>query len=430
MTTYAQMTDAELTSLQAELQAAYDAFVAKGLSLNMARGKPSPAQLELARPMLDVLDSTTDISAYTDADVFNYGVIDGIPEARALMASLMEVPTDDVIVMGNSSLNIMYDTVARAMTHGVLGSAPWSELDTVRFLCPVPGYDRHFGICEHFGIEMIDIPMGENGPDMDLVESLVSADDSIKGIWCVPKYANPTGICYADEVVDRLGALCPAAADFRIFWDNAYAVHHLDPAAPVAVKNIKDACAQAGHPDLWYMFASTSKISFAGAGIAAFAASPANIAAIKKDLFFQTIGHDKTNQLRHVMFFKDRAGIDAHMARHAAILAPKFACVLETFERELTPAGIGAWTTPKGGYFISFDGLPDTAQRTVALAKAAGVTLTGAGATYPYRNDPSDSNIRIAPSYPSLEELAQACELFTLCVKLASIEKILAERAA
>ncbi len=425
MTTYATMTIDELESLRIALYQEYDAFVAKGLSLNMARGKPSVAQLELARPMLDVVNAQTDVSAYTAVDVFNYGALDGIPEAKQLMASIMEVPSEDVIVMGNSSLNIMYDTIARAMTHGILGSTPWSKLEAVKFLCPIPGYDRHFAICEHFGIEMINVPMHDDGPDMDMIERLVAADDSIKGIWCVPKYANPTGICYSDDVIMRMGALTPAASDFRIFWDNAYAVHHLDSAHPVAVMSIREACKAAGHEDLWYMFASTSKVSFAGGGIAVVASSAANIADIKKNMFFQTIGHDKINQLRHVVFFKNLDGINAHMTAHAAILAPKFEIVLEIFENNLASAGIGEWTSPRGGYFISFDGMPGTAKRIVSLAKAAGVTLTGAGATYPYGEDPEDRNIRIAPSYPPLDELAQACELFTLCVKIASVEKLL-----
>lgn len=428
MSTYADTPTEELQTTLSTLKARYDEFKAKGLSLNMARGKPSPEQLELSKPMLDCIDSQTDVSTYTQTDVFNYGCLDGIPEAKELMGQMMDVPADNVIVCGNASLNIMYDTISRAMTHGVLGNTPWCKLPEVKFLCPVPGYDRHFAVTEHFGITMIDIPLEADGPDMNLVEKYVSEDASIKGIWCVPKFANPTGSCYSDEVVARFGALKPAAPDFRIFWDNAYVVHYLDPAEPVALASIKDACEENGNPDMWYEFASTSKISFAGAGIAAIASSDANIADIRKKMFFQTIGYDKINQLRHVVFFKDLAGIEAHMAKHAAILKPKFDAVLDTLEAELAPTGIGRWTHPKGGYFITFTGSMGTATRIVGLAGEAGVKMTGAGAPFPYKKDPTDSVIRIAPSYPSLDELTQACELFCLCVKIATIEKLIAER--
>jgi len=426
MGTYAEASTPELKAELDTLNKAYTEFKAKGLSLNMARGKPSPEQLELAKPLLDCVNSTTDVSAYTKADVFNYGGLDGIPEAKALMAQMMDVPAENVIVCGNASLNIMYDMVSRAMTHGVLNQKPWCQAGPVKFLCPVPGYDRHFAITEHFGIMMVNIPLREDGPDMDLVEQIVAEDNTVKGIWCVPKYANPSGVCYSDEVVARLGALKPAAPDFRIYWDNAYTVHHLDPAHPVKIASIKTACEEGGNPNMWYEFASTSKISFAGAGIAAIAASDANIEDINRQMAFQTIGYDKINQLRHVVFFKDLDGINAHMAKHAAILAPKFAKVRETLDAELTPTGVGKWTDPKGGYFITFTGMPGTAKRIVELAAGAGVKMTGAGAPFPYKKDPEDNVIRIAPSYPSLDELSQACALFCLCVKIASIEKIIA----
>ena len=338
---------------------------------------------------------------------------------------MMECRADDVIVYGNSSLNVMYDTVARSMTHGVMGSTPWCKLDKVKFLCPVPGYDRHFAITEFFGIEMINVPMTPEGPDMDIVEKLVSEDDSIKGIWCVPKYSNPQGISYSDETVRRFARLKPAAKDFRLFWDNAYCIHHLYEEDQDNILEILEECEKAGNPNLAYKFVSTSKVTFPGSGVAALAASRENLEFIKKQMTIQTIGHDKLNQLRHVRFFKNLDGLHAHMRKHADILRPKFELVLDTLDKELSGLGIGEWTKPHGGYFISFDSLDGCAKAIVARAKEAGVVLTGAGATYPYGKDPKDSNIRIAPSFPTLEDLGKAAQVFVLCVKLVSVEKLL-----
>ncbi|NTU89744.1 MAG: aminotransferase class I/II-fold pyridoxal phosphate-dependent enzyme [Actinobacteria bacterium] len=429
MAAYKDLSVEELTSLKADLEQRYAECKARGLSLNMARGKPSPAQLDLSMPMLDTVNSASVMKAEGGDDCRNYGVLEGLPEARKLMGDICGAAPENVLVFGNSSLNIMFDVVSHAWTHGVCGEEPWCYLDSVKFLCPVPGYDRHFGICEHFGIEMIPVPMNEDGPDMDLVEELVSNDDAIKGIWCVPKYANPTGISYSDEVVSRFAALKPAAEDFRIFWDNAYVVHHLYE-EHVELLDILQASEAAGNLDRVYMFCSTSKITFGGAGLAAFAASAKNVEDIKVRMNFQTIGHDKINQLRHVRFLKDIDGVRQHMEKHAAIIRPKFEAVLDTLESELAEAKVGSWTKPRGGYFISFDALPGCAKAIVTKAKEAGVVMTGAGATYPYKNDPQDSNIRIAPTFPSPEELTQASEVFVLCVKLVSIDKILAERTS
>ena len=358
-------------------------------------------------------------------DCRNYGVLDGITEAKQLLADMMEVPKDNIVIFGNSSLNIMYDTIARAMTHGVLGSTPWAKLDKVKFLCPVPGYDRHFAITEHFGIEMINVPMTATGPDMDMVEKLVAEDEAIKGIWCVPKYSNPQGITYSDETVHRFATLKPAAKDFRIFWDNASGIHHLYEDKQDYLTEILMECKKAGNPDMVYKFSSTSKISFPGSGIAASAASDANLKEIREMMKVQTIGHDKLNQLRHVRYFKDIHGMVEHMKKHADIMRPKFDAVLETLDRELGGLGIGSWIAPRGGYFISFDAMEGCAKAIVAKAKEAGLVMTGAGATFPYGKDPKDSNIRIAPSYPTPEELKTAAEIFVLSVKLVSIEKLL-----
>ena len=375
--------------------------------------------------MMDVLNSGADLTCEDGVDCRNYGGLDGIAEAKQLLADMMEVPKDNVIIFGNSSLNVMYDTVARAMTHGVLGSIPWCKLDKVKFLCPVPGYDRHFGITEHFGIEMINIPMTPTGPDMDLVEKYVNEDPAVKGIWCVPKYSNPQGITYSDETVFRFANLKPAAEDFRIYWDNAYCVHHLYEDKQDYLIEILTECKKAGNPDMVYKFSSTSKISFPGSGIAALAASDANLKEIRSMMQVQTIGHDKVNQLRHVRFFKDVHGIVEHMKKHADILRPKFEAVIDIFEKELGGLEIGSWTKPLGGYFISFDSMDGCAKAIVAKAKEAGVVLTGAGATFPYGKDPHDSNIRIAPSYPTPEELSLATDIFVLSVKLVSIDKLL-----
>lgn len=427
MKAYTEMTREELLQEHAILEAKFQEIKGKGLNLDMSRGKPSNAQLELSNGMMDVLHSDSDMKCEAGVDCRNYGIMDGIPEARRLLADMSEVPEKNILIYGNSSLNVMFDTVARAMTMGICGHTPWSKLDKVKFLCPVPGYDRHFGITEFFGIEMINVPLLTTGPDMDMVEKLVAEDDSIKGIWCVPKYSNPTGISYSDETVLRFAHLKPAAPDFRIFWDNAYSIHHLYDDDQDVILELLTECEKAGNEDLVYKFISTSKVSFPGSGIAAMAASEANLADARKAMFYQTIGHDKLNQLRHVRFFKDMDGMRAHMRKHADILRPKFEAVLDVMEKELGGLGIGSWVKPKGGYFISFDSMEGCAKNIVAKAKEAGVTMTGAGATFPYGNDPKDSNIRIAPSFPTPEELAVASEVFVLSVKLVSVEKLLAQ---
>lgn len=427
MEAYKDLTKAELLALKEALNEEYKDAQAKGLNLNMSRGKPGVSQLELSLPMLDVINSTSDMKTVLGNDTRNYGDLDGIGECRKLMAEMMSVEKDNIVVCGNSSLNIMYDTVSRSVTHGVNGSTPWCKLDKVKFLCPVPGYDRHFKITELLGIEMINIPMTENGPDMDMVEKLVSSDSSIKGIWCVPKYSNPQGVVYSDETVKRFAALKPAAKDFRIYWDNAYALHYIYDES-IEIPEILSECAKAGNPDLVYEFCSTSKVSFAGGGISALVSSKANLEWIRKRLTIQTISYDKINQYRHVLFFKDIDGIKAHMRKHAKFLRPKFDTVLEIFDKEINGTGAGSWTKPMGGYFISFETNEGCAKEVVAKCKEAGVVLTGAGAPFPYGKDPKDSIIRIAPSYPTLDELKQAAELFTLCVKLVTVRKILSER--
>ena len=377
--------------------------------------------------MMDVLDSKSYFYDETGTDCRNYGVLAGIPEAKRLMGAMSEVAPDDMIIFGNSSLNIMFDTVARSYSHGVCGATPWCKLDKIRFLCPVPGYDRHFRITEFFGIEMINIPMSETGPDMDLVEKYVNNDPSVKGIWCVPKYSNPQGYSYSDETVRRFAALTPAAEDFRIYWDNAYSIHHLysEPDQQDVILEILDECRKAGHPDMVYKFISTSKVTFPGSGLAALAASKRNLEDIQSYMSVQTIGHDKMNQLRHVRFFGSLANMRLHMEKHADILRPKFEAVLDTFEKELGGLGIGSWTKPRGGYFISFDTLEGCAKAVVAKCEEAGVKLTPAGATFPYGKDPEDKNIRIAPSYPELKDLRKAADVFVLSVKLVSAEKLL-----
>ena len=426
MKKYTEMTQEELRKEYESLQAEYLKYSANPLKLNMARGKPSPAQLDLSMPMLDVLDSKSELIAEDGTDCRNYGGLTGIPEAKKLFGDLLGVDASNVIVFGNASLNIMYDTVCRAYTHGVMGSTPWCKLPgRVKWLCVVPGYDRHFKVTEHFGFELISIPMLPTGPDMDLVEKYVNNDEMVKGIWCVPKYSNPTGNSYSEETVKRLAALKPAAGDFRIYWDNAYAFHHLYDDVQDEVPEILSACAAAGNPDMVYEFASTSKVSFAGSGVAVLAASHANVSDIEKNMGAQTIGHDKVNQLRHVRYFKDAEGVKAHMRKHAALLRPKFEIVDRVLNEELGGLGIGTWTKPNGGYFVSFDSVPGCAKAIVAAAKAAGLQLTGAGAAFPYGKDPEDKNIRIAPSYPTEDEIKQAMELFTLCVKKATAEKLL-----
>ena len=422
---YNDMSKEELLALKESLNKEYAEAKAKGLALDMSRGKPSAKQLDVSLGLLDTINSSSDLKALDGTDCRNYGVLDGIPEAKKLMADMMGTTPDHVIVYGNASLNIMYDQISRAYTHGILGNTPWCKLDKVKFLCPVPGYDRHFAITERFGIEMINIPMSESGPDMGMVEEYVSKDASVKGIWCVPKYSNPQGYTYSEETVKRMAALKPAAEDFRIFWDNAYVIHDLYDDNKDEIADIISECEKAGNPDMVFEFASTSKVSFPGSGIAALATSANNIADIKKQLTIQTIGHDKLNQLRHVRFFKDINGLKEHMRKHAEFIRPKFEAVESVLEEELSGLEIGSWTEPKGGYFISFDAMDGCAKAIVAKCKEAGVKLTGAGATFPYGKDPKDSNIRIAPSFPTPEEMKQAADLFVLCVKLVSVEKLL-----
>lgn len=425
MKAYKELSRDELLVLKDELNGKYEEAKAKGLKLDMSRGKPSASQLDMEMDFMDVLDSSSTLKTEGGIDCRNYGLFDGIPEAKKLMGDMMGVPADNVIVCGNASLSIMYDTVARSMLLGVMGETPWCKLDKVKFLCPVPGYDRHFAITQHFGIEMINVPMTENGPDMDMVEKLVAEDPAIKGIWCVPKYSNPQGITYSDETVRRFAALKPAAKDFRIFWDNAYAIHDIYEDSSDELLDILSECEKAGNPDMVYEFSSTSKVTFAGAGISAFAASEANLDEFRKSMTIQTIGYDKINQLRHVRYFKNIEGMKEHMKKHARIVQPKFEAVLEVLEKELSGLEIGSWKKPNGGYFISFDAMKGCAKEIVNKCKEAGVVLTGAGATYPYKKDPDDSNIRLAPTFPTPEELAQATDLFVLCVKLVSVNKLL-----
>ena len=427
MKAYRQLDREKLLELKKELTQQFDEVKAKGLSLDMSRGKPGKDQLDLSMPMLDLVNAGSDMKCENGMDCRNYGVLDGIPEAKRLLSSMIDTDSEHVIVFGNSSLNIMFDTVSRCMLKGVLGSTPWCKLDKVKFLCPSPGYDRHFKVTEFFGIEMITVPMLPDGPDMDVVEELVSKDEAIKGIWCVPKYSNPQGYTYSDETVRRFANLKPAAKDFRIFWDNAYCVHHLYEEDQDSLLDIITECEKAGNPDLVLEFASTSKVSFPGAGVSVLAASKANLEEVKKYITTQTIGHDKINQLRHVRFFKDVEGIEEHMMKHAALIRPKFEAVLNTLDRELSGLDIGQWTKSKGGYFISFDSMEGCAKAIVAKTKEAGVVMTGAGATFPYGKDPKDSNIRIAPTLPSAQELAVAAEIFVLSVKLVSVEKLLGE---
>ena len=425
MKKYTEMNHEELLALKKELDKEFEEIKAQGLALDMSRGKPSPSQLNVTMDMLDVINSSSDFKAEDGTDCRNYGVLDGLTEAKKLMADMMGTTSEHIIIYGNASLNIMYDQVSRSYAHGVMGSTPWCKLDKVKWLCPVPGYDRHFAITESFGIEMINIPMTENGPDMDMIEKLVSEDESIKGIWCVPKYSNPQGYTYSDETVKRMAALKPAAKDFRIFWDNAYVIHHLYDDKQDEILDIISECEKAGNADMVYEFASTSKVTFPGSGMAALASSAANLADIKKYLTIQTIGYDKLNQLRHVRYFKNLDGLKAHMKKHADFLRPKFEATLKVLDDELTGLGIGTWSEPRGGYFISFDALPGCAKAIVSMCKEAGVVLTNAGATFPYGKDPRDSNIRIAPSFPTPEEMSEAAELFVLCVKLVSVDKLL-----
>ncbi len=420
-----QMSKAELEAFKNEAQAKLDEYKAMGLSLNMARGKPSAEQLDLTQGLLTTVVSSKDCIADDGTDCRNYGGVDGLAQAKDLFAPMLNVERDQLILGGSSSLNMMYDTIAKFMLFGVSkDSTPWKDQGRLKWLCPCPGYDRHFLVTETFGFEMINIPMKNDGPDMDMIEKLVSEDESIKGVWCVPMYGNPTGITFSDQVVKRFAAMKTKADDFRIFWDNAYCIHHLND-TPDKLLDLLEECKKAGNPNRAIEFASTSKVTFAGAGVAMMASSKENADYIRSHMTVQTIGPDKINQLRHVKFFGSFEGIKEHMKKHQAMLAPKFAAVLDGLEKEIAPLGIGSWTKPNGGYFISFDSLDGCAKRIVELCKQTGVVLTGAGATFPYKKDPRDRNIRIAPSYPPVEELKLAVEVFTTAVKLASAEKLL-----
>ena len=424
MALYKNMSKKELQAEKEKLQKEYEGYKAEHLSLNMARGIPSKAQLELSMGLLDSVNSSTDLTGINGADYRNYGILDGIPEAKKLFADLFNVTTDQIIVGGNSSLTLMFDTISSAMAHGLLGSTPWASLPEVKFLCPVPGYDRHFGITEYFGIKMIPVEMNEDGPYMDFIEKVAESDPYVKGVWCVPKYSNPSGITYSDEVVRRFANLKPAAQDFRIFWDNAYCIHHLFN-EDVKLLDILEECEKAGNPNMVYMYFSTSKITFPGAGLAGMASSKENITAIKKRMMVQSIGPDKINQLRHMKFFVNLDGLLEQMKKHAAIIRPKFEAVEKTLTQQFGDSGIATWSKPNGGYFVSLNVLDGCAKKTVRLAKDAGVTLTKAGATYPYGNDPWDRHIRIAPTSPTVEELTEAMKVLACSAKLAAVNKLL-----
>lgn len=418
----AEMTAARRADRKAALEAIYRDYRAQGLQLDMSRGKPCTEQLDLTLDMLDCVNARDGYRAENGLDVRNYGLLDGLPEAKQLFGDILHMPPESVIVGGNSSLNMMFDYIATAYSRGVCGHEPWCRQGKVKFLCPVPGYDRHFAVTQYFGIEMLPVPMTEAGPDMTLVEELIR-DPLVKGMWCVPMYSNPDGITYSDETVRRLAAMTPAAPDFRIMWDNAYCLHHLEEPGDTLL-DIYPELEACGHEDMVVMFASTSKISFPGSGVAVLAASPANVADVKSRMTIQTIGHDKLNMLRHVRYFRDVDGIREHMKLHAAILRPRFDAVLTALDTYLGDRGIARWHRPRGGYFVSVNLAEGCAKRTVELLRQAGVVMTPAGATYPYGMDPHDSNIRIAPSYPSVAELHIAMELFCVCAELAYLEQL------
>ncbi len=426
MKPYSSMTKEELAAEKELLEKKYKEFKDRGLKLDITRGKPSALQLDLSEEMLTEVTKNEDC-IFDGTDCRNYGVQNGLPKMRELMGCIAGAPADQTIVCGNASLNIMFDTISRAFTHGIFGNTPWGKLDKVKFLCPAPGYDRHFGITEHFGVEMINIPMLPTGPDMDMVEDLVSKDDAIKGIWCVPKYSNPQGITYSDETVRRFAALKPAAKDFRIFWDNAYALHNLynDEAKQDKLLNILDECEKAGNPDMVFVFCSTSKVTYAGAGVAAVASSKKNIEEISGHIKYQTIGYDKINQLRHLKYFKDYNGVLRQMEKHADLLRPNFEAMYKKLDENLEGLGIAKWTQPRGGYFICFEAMEGCATDIVKMAKEAGLSLTEAGSVFPYHKDPRDSYIRIAPSMPTVKDIELAGELFTLCVRLVSVNKMM-----